>query len=75
MSLAWAPAGQAARNEECAAISELAALFLFRTPPTDRALAGWGVFGDEPGRGEAIMRQASQPRAADIIEDADRWAP
>ena len=80
MSLAWAPASQAARNqaarnEECAAISELAALFLFQTPPTDRALAGWGVFGDEPGRGEAIMRQASQPRAADIIEDADRCAP
>jgi hypothetical protein len=70
--LAAAELAEAARAAERAAISELAAVFLFQTAPTDRALAGWGAFGgrDEVNRAPAIINAAAQVSAAAIIEDA-----
>jgi hypothetical protein len=76
--LVAAELAEEARGAECAAISELAAVFLFQTPPTDRALAGWGAFGGpdyERARAQAIIRTAARVRAADIIEAADELAP
>lgn len=76
---AWleAETQRAARDAERAAISELAAVYLFQTPPTDRALAGWGCFGapDEPSRAPGIISAARRVSAADILEDAAREAP
>jgi hypothetical protein len=75
--LAAAELAEEARGAECAAISELAAVYLFQTVPTDRALAGWGAFGgrEEVNRAPAIVNAAAQVNGARILEDALEYAP